>query len=340
MLKVEGWLDESTRGIFINALMYQPTYDLWMFIEIIVEQSVEGKIYPNKLMPIVLQPNIFKRHPGVYTADIFRLMFSVWILYLYIKNIISTVNGKKNIAYAYSFLGVIDLLLVAIIIFTFALTFSLNEDEESIYKDQKYFDMTHLTKIYRNYHVFNVMVLILVIIRIVMFGTINKRIYILLKTIEYAAKNMISFMIILITILSGFSIISMTIWGIHDFMFSKFSYALLSILLLNLGQGISNELMEIDFYNTVIFYMIFYFSVLFFLIATFMGIYMDAYKMVRFTQGYEDDEAKWSRSMFTMWVADWIPNIIKQKLFPKDEKKKKRQDHQEVSNEDSEHNII
>lgn len=340
MFTQEEWIDTSTRGIFINALIYQPTYDLWMFVDILVEQTAEGIMYPNKLLPVVIQPNIFKRNKGAYTADIFRLMFSIWVLYLYIKNILSTVDGKKNIAYAYSFLGVIDLLLVAMIIFTFAITYSMNEDEESIYKDQKYKDMTNLVTNYRNYHVFNVLVLVLVIIRIVMFGTINKRIYILLKTVEYAAKNMLSFMIILITILSGFSIISMNIWGFYYLMFSKFEYALLSLLLLNIGQGISDELMEIDFNNTVIFYLIFYFSVLFFLIATFMGIYMDAYKMVRFTQGYADDESKWDRSTFTMWLADWIPNIIKQKLFPKDEKKKRRQDVEEYSNEDSEPNVI
>jgi hypothetical protein len=340
MLTIEGWIDTSTRAIFINTLIYQPTYDLWIFVDILVEQTTEGVMYPNKLMAVVIQPNIFKRHTGAYTADIFRLMFSIWILYLYIKNIVSTVDGKKNIAYAYSFLGIIDILLVAIIIFTFALTFSMNEDEESIYKDQKYKDMTQLVINYRNYHIFNVMVLILVIIRIVMFGTINKRIYILLKTVEYAAKNMLSFMIILIFILSGFSIISMNIWGMYHFMFSKFEYALLSLLLLNIGQGITNELMEIDFYNTVIFYIIFYFSVLLFIMATFMGIYMDAYKMVRFTQGYEDDESKWTRSTFTMWIADWIPNIIKQKLFPKDEKKKRRPEQEEYSKEDSEPNII
>ena len=340
MLIQDGWIDKSTRAIYVNTLIYQATYDLWIFVDILVEQTAEGIMYPNKLLAVAIQPNIFKRHTGAYTADIFRLMFSMWILYLYIKNIVSTVDGKKNIAYAYSFLGIIDILLIAIIIFTFAQTFSMNEDEESIYKDQKYKDMTQLVANYRNYHIFNVMVVILIIIRIVIFAAINKRIYILLKTFEYAAKNMISFIIILITILSGFSIISMNIWGMYHFMFSKFEYALLSLLMLNIGQGITNELMEIDFYSTIVFYLIFYFAVLFFLMATFMGIYMDAYKMVRFTQGYEDDQSKWTRSTFTMWLADWIPNIIKQKLFPKDEKKRARQEFVEESNEDSEPNVI
>jgi len=69
----------------------------------VIEFSSTGFVYPYKVELYTFVPNIPENYPAAHTADYFRLLFSFWILYLYIGNILEIKGGKKNFKHAYSF---------------------------------------------------------------------------------------------------------------------------------------------------------------------------------------------------------------------------------------------
>lgn len=147
------------------------------------------------------------------------MLFSFWILYLYIRNILELKGGKKNIKHAYSFQGIMDIATVAMVITCFALIHKLDYDEEEIFKDDAFYDFNNIITLYQDYHILNALTTLLILIRFLFFLTIIKKIYITISVIQMAAKNVVAFMIILVPFLSGFSMIAMVLWGPNINMF-------------------------------------------------------------------------------------------------------------------------
>lgn len=70
-----------------------------------------------------------------------------------------------------------------------------------------------------------------------------------------------------------------------------------------------------------------------------MGIYTDAYKMVRLLEGYLDDKITWTRKDLVLYLVDWLPNIAKRllmELIYHDSKKKKAVEEEEEEEEEVE----
>ncbi|CAG9332367.1 unnamed protein product [Blepharisma stoltei] len=332
-----GWLSKSTRAIFISGNIYHPSSNYWIYFNAIYECSVDGLVYPSIIETVAFTPNIFTRSKGATTADIFRIIFSLYILYVYVMTILEIKDGKKNIQHALSFQGILDLLLIIFIIVTVGLTAKVDEDEKKIYQDTKYTDLRSTAEWYRFYHNLNACTLTLVLIRIIVFLQVNKRIFILMSTIKNASQNQIAFMVILISVLSSLAIIAQSIWGQNLFMFRSFPYSFLMILLLNVGHGDYKTMFDLDLAWSVIFFLVYFFGIVYFLFAAFMGIYTDSYKMVRLLEGYDDDQNTWKKKDLMLWFIDWIPSFAKRlivELIFKESKKKVKEEEEEDDDEE------
>ena len=170
-----GWLGSSTRALFIYCNLYQPSFDLWILIEIVIEFNTNAYAYPSTLNVIPLQPDIFLRNPFGKTADIFKIIFSLYILYMYIGNIFEIRDGKRNYNHAFSFQGIMDLLLIIMIIFSVAISVAVNIDEQQLYTNNTFRDLTLEASYYNLYYNVNAMNLTLIMVRILLFLTVNKR---------------------------------------------------------------------------------------------------------------------------------------------------------------------
>ena len=97
-------------------------------------------------------------------------------------------------------------------------------------------------------------------------------------------------------------------------MYRKYIYSVLSLLLVTIGHGNFAEMFESDITWSVIFFTIYFFGVVYFLLAAFMGIYMDAYKIVRLLYGYNDKQ-NFNWKDFVSWLCV-LYFYVKRKLFP------------------------
>ena len=332
-LNSQGWISFATRILFITCNLYERNYDLWVTVNIGIEFNINNIGYPSLFEIVALKPDIFAVSPGANTADVFRIIFSFYILYLYIGSILEIRDGKRNIKHIISFQGIMDLTLVIMVILSVAISAWINIDETSLYNNQTYVDLSPISAYYRIYHNINSTTLGLILARIVMFLTVNKRIYILIVSIEHAAKNVMSFVIILVSLLFAFSMIAQSLWGVHVFVFHKFTYAIIDLLLLSLGHGDFESILEVTEAWTILFFSVYSILIMNFLVSSFMGIYMDAYKIIRLQEGYTDDETTWTKSNILLWLIDWLPFSFKKKFYEK-EKAEKNVDYDEEAEEE------
>ncbi|OMJ79653.1 hypothetical protein SteCoe_20273 [Stentor coeruleus] len=327
----ESWLASSTRAVFISANLYQPSYDLWVVVSIIIEISTNRLAFPKQLDVITVQPDLFGP-----TADIFKIIFSLYILYIYIGNILEIRDGRRNAKHAISFQGIMDLLLIVMVIFSVAISLWLNENTENILTEKKFIDFSALGNYYKLYHNINTMTLTLIIVRILLFFTLNKRVYILISTIQHSAKDVISFIIILALLVIAFSMIGQSLWGVHHHNYYSFIYSILNLLLISLGHGQFDKLIALHESWTILFIICYFLLLIFFLFSLFMAIYFDAYKITRLQEGYTDNATTWKKNDVLMWFVDWLPYAFKRKLFDKKEKKTDFEEDEEEKDEEEE----
>jgi len=99
-------------------------------------------------------------------------------------------------------------------------------------------------------------------------------------TIENAAMNVIIYIIILVPIFIGFTMVSMTIWGMAHRDFSNFSRALLSNLYFAIGNSDIEGMLRVNRLWGMAYILVYFFCMIFFLLSVFMGLYMDSYRIV------------------------------------------------------------
>lgn len=334
-----NWLSDSTRVIFIASNLYQATYDLWVVVYIVIEFNTNSFAYPSEFNVVALQPNLVTKYPGSTLADVFRIILSMYILYIYIATILEYQNGRRNLPHIISFQGIMDLSLIISVIFSVAMSLAINKNEENIYKKNEFTDFAYLINYYRLYHNANTISLTLVVVRLLMFLTLNKRVYIYITTIQLAAKSMTSFFVCLILLLLGFTMVAQGLYGEYIYDYHGFIYSTLNLLLFSMSHGKFEEMISVHNQWTGFFLIVFFILIIFSLISVFSGVYMDTYRVVRLTEGYDDDKIFWTWHNIGAWVLDWLPYNIKRKILERKEKGKgniDNKDEDDLKDEDEE----
>jgi len=96
--------------------------------------------------------------------------------------------------------------------------------------------------------------------------------------------------------------VGMNLWGAQAQEYSTFQDAFISIILLSLGIADAINLVNIDYYWTLLFLTFFYFVIVFFLISVFLGIFIDSYRLVIMDLGYSfGRQNAWKLSGFNIF---------------------------------------
>ena len=89
------------------------------------------------------------------------------------------------------------------------------------------------------------------------------------------------------------------------------------------------ELIKKNYAWGVLYFIMYFFCVIFFLLSVFMGIYMDAYRLVRLREGYDDKGASWTVFRWMRWVCSLIPKRVQEALMLRNLAKKKKANQKE-----------
>jgi len=329
-LLYNGFVSHATRAVFISASIYCPSLAIWATMDLVVEFSPAGAVYPNNIIIKVFQPNIFltEKDKNLQVADIFRIIFSFYILYMFVFEVVVGQDNKPNIQHIFSFQGLMDLVMIASIFAAFGMSYMLDADTEEILKKNEFRGMGEYSDAFFSMLQFNIIALFLIILRIVIFMRIVPAINIILLTMQTAVPGYMTFVAVFGPLLIGISILTMSIWGPYMYQYHTIQSAIVSNLLFYIGSGDTDTMMDLSSSWGILFFTIFFFLFLYFLICEAISTYVEAYINVRLSLGYEgsmreeteDQEAlpTVTTKTFVRWLLEFLPAKWKVALFERE----------------------
>ena len=132
-----------------------------------------------------------------------------------------------------------------------------------------------------------------------------------------AVAQILSFLIILVPSIGGFTFIVYIVFGPYVYSYHVFSLALNSVLFFVLGQLNTEEMIRSNAVIAVLWSYILYFFLIFIFLSVFMSIFIQSYETTIREYGYPsdfDDLVKWEYRDYLFWMIDWLPDKVLKKI--------------------------
>jgi len=76
--------------------LYDANADQWVTSVIMFEFGISGIINPSFASYLVFKPNLFDGKEDIMAADILRLMFTLYIIYMYLRAALERIDETRN----------------------------------------------------------------------------------------------------------------------------------------------------------------------------------------------------------------------------------------------------
>jgi hypothetical protein len=253
--------------------------------------------------------NVYDTDSGsmIKLFDILRLIFSLIMLILTFNNFVQAKNKlhetqKHMVEYLKIFLSPKMIINIAIMILYLSvfvikvLYLSSNPSDliktsnEDDFLAAKKFDFFMINYHFENCIILETVIIFLLFFRFIFFFFDIARTQIFFIYIFKSFANVYVFLIILIMIILSKSIFANNIWGENFDEYRDIAGSILNTLLFSIGHYRRN-IMESDFNKTwtLIFTILFFFIIIYFFMSTFVGIYLEAYRLNSLKNGYGYD---------------------------------------------------
>lgn len=299
-LRSSNWLDNKTRGVFLEFTLFNPNVNLFSIVMILFEFTNIGQVFPFYQIftsKLYHYSNGFEKF--VSACEIFFLLFNVTFTYIEFKRLRK--YGKR--VYFRDFWNCVEILQICLSYTVIGLFFqrmvSINNviDEYNQSNNSKF--VNFYTVIYWDFILvcsiaFLVLIVILKFFKLLKF---NKKMYILNDTLRYAEKNLKSFMFLLCLLVLAFSHFGLLMFGSYMGDYSTLYNSFITLFNFAMGESDYEGIIEA---NRVI-GPVFYFSFIFGVVFTFMTIFI---AIINFAIGESKQDQK--RLKNDLEVVDYI----------------------------------
>ncbi|CAF3751894.1 unnamed protein product, partial [Rotaria sp. Silwood1] len=295
------WIDDKTRAIFIQLILYNPNVQLFTSVTFLIEFLSTGSISPTARF----EPLNFYMFTSVLQL-VCTICYMFFIIYFIIIEIRLLFELKLN--YFHQFRSFIELGIIIC---------SLGSVGVYIWRFQEYKRISHLFKETNGYVYINLQLAVYVndlltfflgyccffgMIKFVHLFRINQRISLFTETLRYARKELVSFSMM-------FSIVFMSFLSLFYLLFvSKMSScsSLLSsaqmLFEMTLMKFDASELIEADAVIGPLCFSIFILLVVFVCLSMFISIINDSFRCARENQIQDQDILSFTLNQFLHWI--------------------------------------
>lgn len=140
----------------------------------------------------------------------------------------------------------------------------------------------------------------------------------MIYTIEHSYLQLLASFVVLILVVFGFTFVSISIWGYYLSSFSSFGSAMLSLLLLSMGQLDLSSTLSRGLSLAIPFLGGYYLFIYQYMFGIIVVIYIDSYRMTIIDKGTEvNPKDLWTWRDFMHWLFNWAPASIYNRFVPK-----------------------
>ncbi|XP_066278311.1 polycystin-1-like protein 2 isoform X2 [Branchiostoma lanceolatum] len=273
LLQGSGWLDENSRAVMVEVILYNPNANLFSVVTFLVEFTYYGNAFPSAMISTL---RLFQ------TSQILLLALKgVMVLFLLI---FVYKEGKLLMALPVEYLqemwNWVELLVILAGFSTLGVYFQtqLVIDQVSERGAHSQFSVYRRAAGWAEVYTYVKAVLICcVTLKLVRLLRFNKVVQVLFLTIRTSFKPLAAFMMMAGIVIMAFTQLGSLLFGANLKTYSSIGSSLASICLMTIGSFDTAELTEVSWIYGPIFFFLFQVTMQFFLMTMFMAILMDTY---------------------------------------------------------------
>lgn len=213
-----------------------------------------------------------------------------------------------------------------------------NKSTENLINSSSFVDLIEKSSIFKSIAIIDSILILLLSFKLAHIFTIIKAVRVVVKTINLAFKQVLTYAIIILPMLIAYTLIGMGVYGSYIEEYSTFFKAFISVLGFIVGQCDLNTMMRYDPMWTVIYIISLTIIVIFLIISSFSAILIDAYEYIIYKEGYpgDDGDHKWTVKDAFLWMLNVLPYSWLEKIgiITKSERRKKKDEDDGVENFD------
>jgi len=284
-LEENEWIDQGTRVVFIEMMMYNLNINLFEMVQIIVEFSAGGLAYPwVRFLPLKIQTQA-----GFWTGNIkaiMQLIYAVYILIFTKKCITELIAARAateppNIFnFFLSGWNVMDFLIISFA-YVFAILLLLYQSDPQAQafnlEVRKYTDMFPVAEYAEMITQINAISCLLVYWKMLKYFNLSTRFEIMTNTLLNSLPSVATFLIMFAVVFLAYAAMSMLLYGHALQQYSTLGRTMVTLFLVTLGDFDYIELMDITQDFTPVYFFSFVIIVFFIMLNMFIGIIADSY---------------------------------------------------------------
>ena len=291
------WLDRQTRALFISLVVYNGNFNLYSVLNFRLELSLAGTITPTYKLETVKMDLFYSVMDT--TDDLIRmvlegLLYSGMVYYLFneFRELYSVYSATGSIlGYFQDFWNVIDwsLIFLSFLALAMRVIFVTSPSVRSFSPfAEEYVEITAEADRYNASFAFDAIAASFGIFKIFRFFDLQRNLLILRESITRGVGDLVSFTLMLMIIIVGFSLSFMNIFGQENDEYVNFIQSFVTLFLTVLGEFDFDKMLRVNqefAYFFFLFYQIFVFLVM---INIFLAILNDAYLAIKAKFDAED----------------------------------------------------
>ena len=289
-LQENTWLDRQTRALFISLVVYNANFNLYAVLNFRLELSLAGVITPIYNIQTVKMDLYFSFLDTAYDTVSFIIEIVLYVGMVYylgneFRELYSIYSATGTvIGYFTDFWNVIDwsLILLSFLALWMRIMFVLSPAVRNFSPfSEEYVEVTAEANSYNASFAFDAIAATFGVLKIFRFFDLQRNLLLLRNSISRGISDLISFTIVLLIIIAGFSFSGLNIFGQENDEYVNVIRSFSTLFLTVLGEFDFERMLRVDPTFAYSFFLLYQMLVFLIMINIFLAILNDAYIAIK-----------------------------------------------------------
>ncbi|XP_066283047.1 polycystin-2-like protein 2 [Branchiostoma lanceolatum] len=273
-LRTKNWLDEKTRAVFVEMVLYNPHANLFSVVVMVTEFSITGSVSMTTEMT-----TFTLHHRDKVTLLVLRVAMALFVIYYLIEAVMNF--GTRPLEYLTEAWTWLEIFIIFSATTTLGLYFraqGVMDDIAGHRHEDHVFESYHKAAMWHQLYTYLLSFLICCsLIKLVRLLRFNNHVNSLMYTIKKTVKPLFNFLIIASIIITAFALVANLTLGLNLKEYSTLLASYENLFGMMLGKFSFGKLEEGSAFFGPALFVFFQCTVQFFLLTMFMSIIMDVY---------------------------------------------------------------
>ena len=182
----DSYITDATRALFISFPLFNPSLNLWIVVDALIEFSVTGSIFPTYLYTRPFRPNMIETDIDKFVQglEVFKAILLLYVVFLILIKICG--KGFEKLFSPRTFFAVApELTVLSLAIGSLVLSYTVSrESTQDILNSTEYTDLTNKSFWFEEIFIFNAVSLLVIFYKIVTTLRIARYIHQFITTFE------------------------------------------------------------------------------------------------------------------------------------------------------------